>query len=58
VGNATHLWDMRNEVLLREGTTGRLIIDGMVILKLLFKEGSFGGLDCTQLAQDRDRGTE
>jgi len=28
--------------LLREETTGRLIIDGMLILKLLFKEGSLG----------------
>jgi hypothetical protein len=33
---------MPAEVLLREETTGRLIIDGMVILKLFFKDGSLG----------------
>lgn len=34
--------EIPTEGLLREETTGRLIIDGMVILKLLFKEGSLG----------------
>ena len=34
------IWEIPTEVLLREETTGRLFIDGKVILKLLFKEGS------------------
>lgn len=36
------IWEIPTEVLLREGTTGRLIINGMVILKLPFKEESLG----------------
>ena len=36
------IWGIPTAVLLREETTGRLIIDGMVILKLLSRKGVWG----------------
>jgi len=34
---------------------GNLGIDGRIILKWIFREWSGGDIDCTDLAQDRDR---
>ena len=52
------IWEIPTEVLLREETTGRLNYRWESNIKIALQGREFGGLDCTQLAQDRDRGTE
>jgi hypothetical protein len=43
VGNAAHLWDMRNtyQAFVKEKPLGRLVIDGKVILKWVLQKGGW-----------------